>query len=103
MGLNEGERVRQQKHEQVRRAATLAGLFAAVTLGVLGAIALAVQLSASTKEDFVASGDDYMADRKYAEAAAEYKNAVSLDEDFGEARLGLARAHLSLGEYRAAM
>jgi tetratricopeptide (TPR) repeat protein len=103
MGLYEGERARQQKHERVKRLATLAGLFAGVVLGVLGAIALAVRLSASTKEDFVASGDHYMADRKYAEAAVEYKNAVSLDEQFGEARLGLAGAHLSLGEYRAAM
>ena len=47
---------------------------------------------AKAKLDFVASGDRYMADKKYDEAIIQYRNAVKVDPKFGEARLKLADA-----------
>jgi tetratricopeptide (TPR) repeat protein len=47
---------------------------------------------AVAKRDFVASGDSYMATKKYDEAIIQYRNAVKLDPKFGEARLKLADA-----------
>ena len=39
-----------------------------------------------------------MASKKYPEAIISYRNAVSLDERFGEARLKLAEAYLAAGD-----
>src|SRR6476659_10070502 len=44
------------------------------------------------KRDLVASGDRYVADQRYDEAIIQYRNAVKLDPQFGEARLKLADA-----------
>ena len=56
------------------------------------------------KRAYVASGDAYVADKKYAEAIIEYRKAIAQDERFGEARLKLARAYAQVGDvdrYRA--
>ena len=51
---------------------------------------------------YVESGDGYMKDGKFAEAAIEYANAVRQDLQLGEARFKLAEAHYAAGDTRAA-
>lgn len=47
---------------------------------------------APSKEDHLQRGDDLFAERKWAEAAAEYEQALALDHGYGEARARLADA-----------
>src|SRR5215210_6509697 len=42
------------------------------------------------KAEFVKSGDNYVAQKKYAEAVVEYRNAIQIDPRYGEARFKLA-------------
>src|SRR5262245_28121463 len=44
------------------------------------------------KVEYVASGDRYVAEKKYAEAALQFRNAIAEDARFGEARFKLASA-----------
>src|SRR4051794_15518293 len=46
----------------------------------------------------VASGDRFVAERKYAEAIIEYRKAIQADSNFGEARYKLGRAYESVGD-----
>ena len=46
----------------------------------------------TVKRLYVESGDRYAAEKKYAEAIIQYRNAVATDERFGEARFKLAAA-----------
>src|SRR5438128_257584 len=55
------------------------------------------------KLEYIASGDRYMAQRKYADAAIQYRSAVALDGHFGEARYKLASAFLLSGDARNAI
>jgi putative PEP-CTERM system TPR-repeat lipoprotein len=50
------------------------------------------------KKEFVASGDKLMAQKKYAEAVIQYRNAVAADARFGEARYKLAKAAEAVGD-----
>jgi tetratricopeptide (TPR) repeat protein len=50
----------------------------------------------------VARGDDYAAKKDYAAAIIEYRNAVALDTQFGDARLKLAKAYQSVGDHQNA-
>jgi tetratricopeptide (TPR) repeat protein len=50
------------------------------------------------KREYVRSGDQYVAQKKYKEAVIEYRNAVQQDPRFGEARLKLAETYDQLGE-----
>jgi tetratricopeptide (TPR) repeat protein len=50
------------------------------------------------KLEYVKSGDQYVADRKYAEAIVQYRNAVARDATFGEARFKLAAAYTETGD-----
>src|SRR5262245_27754727 len=56
----------------------------------------------AAKRDFVKSGDDYMAQKKSAEAIVQYRKAIQLDSRFGEARKKLSVAYLVAGEIPAA-
>src|SRR5215470_2669051 len=52
----------------------------------------------TAKRAYLKSGDDYMAKQKYAEAVIEYRNAVAVDDHFGEARYKLASAYIRGGD-----
>ena len=54
------------------------------------------------KQRYVASGDAYFAQQKYAEATIEYSRALQVDSQFGLARLRLADAYSALGNTKAA-
>ena len=69
---------------------------------LLGALALLVA-SCSTdpeqaKREYVESGDRFVAEKKYAEAIVQYRNALQQDARFGEARLKLAQTYEHLGD-----
>jgi len=50
------------------------------------------------KMEYVASGDEFVAQKKYSEAIIQYRNAVAQDPRFGEARFKLARAAEANGD-----
>jgi tetratricopeptide (TPR) repeat protein len=50
------------------------------------------------KRKYVASGDSYMAQKKYDAAIIEYRNASEQDNRFGEARSKLALAYIQTGD-----
>ena len=54
------------------------------------------------KREFAASGDAYVAQKKYAEAVIEYRNAIQQDPKFGEARFKLAETYMQLNQSREA-
>jgi tetratricopeptide (TPR) repeat protein len=54
------------------------------------------------KREFVESGDRFMAEEKYAEAAIQYKNAINQDPRYGEARQKLAEAYVASGDLPSA-
>ena len=45
------------------------------------------------KQEYLASGDRYIQQKKYSEAIVQYRNALQQDPRFGDARLKLARAY----------
>src|SRR5438045_897431 len=49
------------------------------------------------KQKYVASGDQYFAQQKYAEAIVEYRNAVAQDGRDGLVRLKLGDAYYKVG------
>jgi Cytochrome c biogenesis factor len=50
------------------------------------------------KVRFVASGDRFFAEKNYAEAIIQYRNAVTKDGSFGEARFKLGTAYDKVGD-----
>src|SRR5687767_2511080 len=50
------------------------------------------------KREYVASGDQYVEQKKYAEAVVEYRNAIQQDPKFGQARYKLAETYLQLNQ-----
>lgn len=78
-------------------------------LKVLAAVGLALVLAGCArdpdvlKREFVESGDRYVAEQKYGEAIVEYRNAINLDNAFGEARFKLAGAYAESGDLRNAL
>jgi tetratricopeptide (TPR) repeat protein len=70
------------------------------------AVLLAVSLAAAgcrkdpefAKQEYLKSGDRYMASGKTAEAIVQYRNAIQQDPRFGEARLKLAEAYMKNGD-----
>jgi tetratricopeptide (TPR) repeat protein len=55
------------------------------------------------KRRHVDNGDKYVAQKKYAEAIVEYRNAVAVDPRFGEARFKLAGAYAETGDINSAL
>jgi len=55
------------------------------------------------KREYVASGDRYLAAKKFSEASIEYRNAVGQDGRFAEARVKLAGALESMGDGNGAL
>lgn len=67
------------------------------------ALALALVAGCSTdperaKQEYLASGDRYVEQKKYHEAIVQYRNALQQDARFGDARLKLARAYEQIGD-----
>ena len=50
------------------------------------------------KQEYLKSGDRYVAEKKYSEAIVQYRNALQQDPKFGEARYKLAEAYLKVGD-----
>src|SRR5580765_8759715 len=50
------------------------------------------------KQEYLKSGDRYAADKKYGEAAVQYRNAIQQDPRFGDARLKLADTYEKLND-----
>jgi tetratricopeptide (TPR) repeat protein len=67
-------------------------LLALLPLMVVSGIAGCSRDPEKAKRAYVASGEKYVAQKKYAEAAIEFRNAVAIDPRFGEARFKLAAA-----------
>jgi len=55
------------------------------------------------KQEYLASGDRYVEQKKYNEAIVQYRNALQQDARFGDARLKLARAYELIGDGPNAM
>jgi len=72
---------------------------ACVVLLILAAGAASCSEDPETaKRRYLEEGNSYMEGKKYSEAILSYRNAIRLDEMFGEARLKLAEAYLSAGD-----
>ena len=50
------------------------------------------------KQRYLQSGNEFFEQKKYQEAVVEYRNAIALDERFGEARYKLAESYVALGD-----
>jgi tetratricopeptide (TPR) repeat protein len=50
------------------------------------------------KQKYLESGNSYASQKKYAEAIIEYRNAIVIDQRFGEARYKLAEAYEASGD-----
>jgi putative PEP-CTERM system TPR-repeat lipoprotein len=55
------------------------------------------------KRQYLASGDRHLADKQYAQAIIQYRNALQQDPRFGEARLKLAQTYEQQGDLLNAM
>lgn len=65
-------------------------------------IALVAACQSRTAADFEKSGDQYMADKHFGEAAIQYLNALNKEPERGDIRFKLAEAWLYEGNIRAA-
>jgi cytochrome c-type biogenesis protein CcmH/NrfG len=55
------------------------------------------------KQSYLASGDQYVAKRELGEAIVQYRRALAVDPNFGEARLKLGDAYVQTGDTRNAL
>ena len=71
----------------------------------LGVVLIVVAFGCQTnpevaKQEYLKSGDRYVADKKYFEAIVQYRNALQQDPKFGEARRKLAETYMFRVLYR---
>jgi tetratricopeptide (TPR) repeat protein len=78
-------------------------LVIAVFSCVLAFLAACSRDPAKLKARYVASGDRYVAEKKYSEAIIEYRNALTQDAKFGEARYKIGLAYEAAGDPRNAL
>jgi tetratricopeptide (TPR) repeat protein len=57
----------------------------------------------SAKREFLANGNRYLAEKKYAQAIVEYRNALKQDPKFGDAHLKLTDVYIAAGDTRNAI
>ena len=74
----------------------LAAHFFAIALVTMVAVGCSNNPERATAE-YVKSGDTYFAQKKYAEAAVQYRNALQQDPKSGDAHLKLAKTYEQLG------
>ena len=60
---------------------------------------LLISCSSQAKQKHLKLGEEYLKNRKFHEAVMEFRAAVEIDKNSGEAYWGLARAQESLGEF----
>jgi len=72
-----------------------------VVMNCLGAAACSKDPEVA-KREYVQSGDRYASEKKFKEAAIEYRNAIQQDPRFGEARFKLAETNAKLGDLKGA-
>src|SRR5204863_7085114 len=78
--------------------------FVAATCTIFLGVSIACSQDPRVARDrFVASGDRYVAQQKYAEAVLEYRNAVTRVPESGEALFKLASAYEKLGDMGSAL
>jgi putative PEP-CTERM system TPR-repeat lipoprotein len=80
----------------------LAVLVIVSAVGAAAACSKATDVTQS-KQEFLARGNDYVAQKKDAEAIVEYRNAIAQDPKFGEARVQLAEAYLRARDFEKAL
>ena len=76
-------------------------IVAAVAFVALAAVSCS-QDPQKAKLRYVESGDKYAAQKNYAEAIVQYRNAIAKDSLFGEARFKLAQAYAATGDVKNA-
>jgi tetratricopeptide (TPR) repeat protein len=75
-----------------------------VRFSVAALLACSVLLSGCSKDpevakrEYLSSGDAYVAEKKYAEAVVEYRNAIQQDPKFGIARYKLAETYMQISQ-----
>ncbi|HEX4913748.1 MAG TPA: tetratricopeptide repeat protein, partial [Vicinamibacterales bacterium] len=69
---------------------------------VILAASLACSNADADKQRYYESGNQFFEQKKYQEAVVEYRNAIAIDELFGEARYKLAESYAALGDARNA-
>jgi len=74
-----------------------------VSVAVAAIIAVVLLKRGSSKEQYLARGTSYAADKKYAEAIIEFRNALKKDPNAGRTRVKLADAYLNTGDTRNAI
>jgi tetratricopeptide (TPR) repeat protein len=65
---------------------------------LLALAAIACSNPEADKQKYLESGNNYAAQKKYPEAIIEYRNAIVIDQRFGEARAKLADAYEASGD-----
>jgi tetratricopeptide (TPR) repeat protein len=55
------------------------------------------------KQEYLESGNRYLAGERFEEAAIEYRNAIQIDARFAEARVKLGQTYVHLGQYANAL
>src|SRR5690606_26690518 len=73
-----------------------------VALAVLG-VAACSQNDEEAKQQYFANGNALFDEGKFADAVVEYRNAIRVDERFGDARFKLAEAYAQLGNLQRAV
>src|SRR6266536_1142499 len=69
-----------------------------VLIGTLAAATACAKDPEVAKREYMRSGDQYTAQKKYQEAVIQYRNAVQQDPRFGDARVKLAQTYEQLGD-----
>jgi tetratricopeptide (TPR) repeat protein len=78
-------------------------------LGGIAIVGMTLAISSCSKDpqklrqQYIESGDGYVAKKNYAEAIVQYRNATVIDGSFGEGRFKLAVAYEAAGDYENAM
>jgi tetratricopeptide (TPR) repeat protein len=85
------ERERLMRIDRIRPALRMA-IMASALVGVA-----CHQDHEKLKQEFLASGDAYMKQEKYAEAAIQYQSAIQQDDHFAQARFKLAGTYIRMG------
>src|SRR5436309_1490545 len=75
----------------------------ALLIAAVGLAAACTKDPQKLKVRYLASGDNYVAQKKYGEAIVEYRNAVAQDGQYGEARFKLAETYERTGDLRNAL
>ncbi|HZH33512.1 MAG TPA: tetratricopeptide repeat protein, partial [Pyrinomonadaceae bacterium] len=68
-------------------------LLAAILLTVMLALSNSACNTARAKADHIERGESFLAERKFPEAALEFRSAIELDKNFAAAHFGLAKSY----------